>query len=50
MVGRLQIIAGSRRDRQLAEKALYAESKIKLTPTFLRRTKAAGSREAASGR
>jgi hypothetical protein len=46
--GRIRItrrgkIAGSRPDKRLAEKALYAKSKIKLTLTFLRRTTAAGS-------
>jgi hypothetical protein len=46
--GRIRItrrgrIAGSRVDRQVAEKTLHAKSKIKLTPTFLRRTRAAGS-------
>jgi hypothetical protein len=33
--------AGSRHDKPLADKALHAKTKIKLTPTFLRRARAA---------
>ena len=43
--GRIRItrrgrIAGSQNDRQVAEKALHAKTKIKLTPTFPRPTRA----------